>query len=147
MKKMVLAAILLAFLPAASMNYGPAPTSQVRQAAAEWTLAIDRAKAAIHGLTRDDILRSIAAATNSTASVNSYMRFWIDDQGGAHYLIGVQYPDERSKLNHDILNIPLIGRGRAVPVPLRDIANLRDAAWHRLLARPVNLAWLSCGAN
>ena len=77
----------------------------------ELTLVVDRAKAALHGLTQDDIMKSVIAATNSSISYNK-KNFWIDSKNGMQYFVGVQYPEDKFKTKQDVLNIPITSRTR-----------------------------------
>ena len=96
-----------------------------RPNAPELTLVVDRAKAAFHGLTQDDVMKNVIAATNSSISYNK-RNFWIDNKNGMQYFVGVQYPEDRFKTKQDILNIPITSRKQGVPIPLRNVAELID---------------------
>ena len=96
-----------------------------RPNAPELTLVVDRTKSAFHGLTQDDIMKSVIAATNSSISYNK-KNFWIDPKNGMQYFVGVQYPEDKFKTKQDILNIPITSRRQTTPIPLRNVATLSD---------------------
>ncbi len=96
-----------------------------RPNAPELTLVVDRAKSAFQGLTQDDIMKSVIAATNSSISYNK-KNFWIDQKNGMQYFVGVQYPEDKFKTKQDILNIPITSRTQGVPIPLRNVAAIID---------------------
>ena len=64
-----------------------------RPNAPELTIVVDRAKSAELGLTQDDIMKSVIAATNSSITYNK-KNFWIDPKNGMQYFVGVQYPEK-----------------------------------------------------
>jgi multidrug efflux pump subunit AcrB len=96
-----------------------------RPNAPELTLVVDRAKAAFHGLSQDDIMKSVIAATNSSISYNKN-NFWIDSRNGMQYFVGVQYRPEKFKTKQDVLNIPITSRTQDVPIPLWNVATIKD---------------------
>ena len=69
------------------------------------TINVDRTKAASLGLTQDDIMNSVIAATNSSITYNK-KNFWIDPVSSNQYFVGVQYPDKNFQSIDDILQHP-----------------------------------------
>ncbi len=81
---------------------------------------IDREKAAFYGLTQEEIVRNIVTATNS--SINFKPAFWIDENNGNHYFIGVQYREEAIDGMETLRDLPINSQKRKAPVSLKDIA-------------------------
>jgi multidrug efflux pump subunit AcrB len=74
-------------------------------------IKMDRELAARQGITPDDVMKNLVAATNS--SINFEPTFWIDKDKGNHYFFGVQYfeKDLSGELTSEetLLNIPVGG--------------------------------------
>ncbi len=83
---------------------------------------IDRVKAALAGLTLEDVMHNLVTATNS--SINFQPAFWIDERNGNHDFIGAQYP-ETDLISIDTLrDIPLTSAEEMSPIPLGTIAKI-----------------------
>ncbi len=96
-----------------------------RPDAPELTIVVDRAKAARLNLNQDDIMKSVIAATNSSITYNK-TNFWIDPSNGMQYFVGVQYPEKLFKTKQDVLNIPITGINQSTPIPLSNVATLKE---------------------
>lgn len=70
-------------------------------------LRADREKAALLGLTVQDVILQVVVALNSSVSVQK--NFWIDSQSGNQYFVGVQFPEDAERRLEDVLNIPVSG--------------------------------------
>ena len=72
---------------------------------------MDRELAARQGITPDDVMKNLVAATNS--SINFEPTFWIDKNKGNHYFFGVQYREKdlssEQTSEETLLNIPVGG--------------------------------------
>ena len=68
---------------------------------------MDRELAARQGLTPDDVMKNLVAATNST--INFQPTFWIDENKGNHYFLGVQYYEDSLNSRETLINIPVGG--------------------------------------
>jgi multidrug efflux pump subunit AcrB len=68
---------------------------------------VDREAAAQQGLTPEDVMKNLVAATNST--INFEPSFWIDPYKGNHYFFGVQYREESLNSVKTLLDIPVAG--------------------------------------
>jgi CzcA family heavy metal efflux pump/RND family efflux transporter MFP subunit len=68
---------------------------------------IDRTKAAQLGISADDIVKNTVSALNS--SVNFKPSFWIDENNGNHYFVGVTYPEIELDNPQSVENISLTG--------------------------------------
>jgi multidrug efflux pump subunit AcrB len=90
----------------------------------EWTINVDRAKAAAHGLNQDNIMKNVIAATNGSITFNK-RNFWIDlKRTGNQYYVGVQYPPTVFHSKADVLNIPITSPRQGVPIPLENVATV-----------------------
>ena len=88
------------------------------------SIDIDREKAAFYGLTQEEIVRNIVTATNS--SINFKPAFWIDENNGNHYFIGVQYREEAINGMSTLRDLPINSQETEDPVSLKDIATFRQ---------------------
>jgi multidrug efflux pump subunit AcrB len=72
---------------------------------------VDRTKAALLGLTQNDIIRNVITTLMSSAQIAP--NFWIDPEKGNPYLIGVQYPERLVEDIQTLETIPITAeRGR-----------------------------------
>jgi multidrug efflux pump subunit AcrB len=112
---------------------------------------IDRTKAALAGLTTEDVMHNLVTATNS--SINFKPSFWIDPRNGNHYFIGAQYPESEHVSADTLLDIPLTPSGGGDSVPLRTVATVERGIGpsfvsHRNITRVVDVyADVAPGAN
>jgi multidrug efflux pump subunit AcrB len=103
---------------------------------------IDRTKAALAGLTTEDVMHNLVTATNS--SINFKPSFWIDPRNGNHYFIGAQYPESEHVSADTLLDIPLTPSGGGDSVPLRTVATVERGIGpsfvsHRNITRVVDV--------
>ncbi|MFP6618894.1 MAG: efflux RND transporter permease subunit [Pirellulaceae bacterium] len=82
---------------------------------------MNRELAARQGITPDDVMKNLVAATNST--INFQPTFWIDKYKGNHYFFGVQYWEEDLNSEASLLNIPVSGEWDA-PRRLGNVATI-----------------------
>lgn len=87
----------------------------------QFTINVDRAKAADLGLTQQDVMKNVIAACNSSIAFNK-RNFWIDPVSRNQYYVGVQYPEEDIESVDTLLDIPITGDKQDATVPLRSIA-------------------------
>ncbi|MHB8522080.1 MAG: efflux RND transporter permease subunit [Limisphaerales bacterium] len=87
---------------------------------------VDRVKAARLGLSQETVVKNIVTAFNS--SINFAPSFWVDENNGNHYFVGVQYREEDIRSLDTLRDIPITDKAQPVPVPLRNVANLRRTA-------------------
>ena len=85
-------------------------------------VTMDRELAARQGVTAEDVMKNLIAATNST--INFEPTFWIDKNKGNHYFFGVQYYEEDLNSVETLLNIP-VGGDWDQPRRLGNVANIR----------------------
>jgi multidrug efflux pump subunit AcrB len=89
----------------------------------QFTIQVDRAKAADLGLTQQDVMRNVVAACNSSIAFNK-RNFWIDPVSRNQYFVGVQYPEEDIESIETVLDIPITGPNQRSTVPLRSLATI-----------------------
>ena len=89
----------------------------------QFMITVDRAKSADLGLSQDDVMRNVVAATNSSISFNKH-NFWIDPVSYNQYFVGVSYPEQEFKSMEDLLDIPITGEGQKTPILLRSVATI-----------------------
>lgn len=89
----------------------------------QFMITVDRAKAADLGLSQEDIMRNVVAASNSSISFNK-RNFWIDPVSYNQYFVGVMFPETDFKTMDDLLDIPVTGLGQTTPVLLRSVASI-----------------------
>jgi multidrug efflux pump subunit AcrB len=99
---------------------------QQRLDAPELVIDTDRTKAAQLNLNQTDIMRSVIGATNSSITFNKKI-FWIDPISHNQYFVGVQYPETKLQTTTDVLNIPITGVNQKNPIPLSNVATMREA--------------------
>lgn len=86
-------------------------------------IEVDRIKAALIGLTPEEIVKN--AVSSLVSSVNFNPAFWIDHQTGNHYFLGVQYPEEQINSLDTLRDIPITSAVQKQPIPLKNIAAFR----------------------
>ncbi len=91
--------------------------------APELMVEVDRAKAAQLGLTQDEVMKNVIAATNSSITYNK-KNFWIDPISHNQYFVGVQYPERKLNTTDDLLNIPIVTSHQKQPIPLGQVASI-----------------------
>lgn len=89
----------------------------------QFTISVDRTKAADLGLTQQDVMRNVVAACNSSIAFNK-RNFWIDPVSRNQYFVGVQYPEEDIRSLETLLDIPITSPKQSSPIPLRSVATI-----------------------
>ncbi len=105
-------------------------------------IEVDRIKAALSGLTVEDVMKNIVTATNS--SINFDPAFWIDNNNGNHYFIGAQYFEKDIRSLETLKDIPITGENRKQPVALRSVASFGQRTGpavinHRNITRVIDI--------
>jgi len=95
---------------------------QQRDDAPYMVLNVDRQKAALLGLSAQDVIMQVVVALNSSISVQR--NFWIDSQSGNQYFVGVQYPEDIDRRLDDVLNIPVSGANQPLGVNLGSLVTV-----------------------
>jgi multidrug efflux pump subunit AcrB len=72
-------------------------------------IRIDRTKAALAGLTVEDVMHNLVTGTNSSITFDP--AFWIDERNGNHYFVGAQYPEADLVSVATLLDIPITPQG------------------------------------
>ncbi len=85
---------------------------------------VDREKAALYGLTQDEVAQNILTAYGSSLGMSRMI--WID-KGGTDFFIGVQYEDNEIESLDELKNVPLPVKidGQYATVPLSSVAEIR----------------------
>ncbi len=83
---------------------------------------IDRTKAALAGISVENIMHNLVTATNS--SINFRPAFWIDESNGNHYFIGAQYRESDLVSIDTLLDIPVTPDAGGAPLPLRTLVKV-----------------------
>ncbi len=86
-------------------------------------LEIDRVKAALAGVSVEDVMKNLVTATNS--SIGFDPAFWIDERNGNHYFIGAQYAEADLVSFETLRNIPITGPDGVPPVALDTLVKVR----------------------
>jgi multidrug efflux pump subunit AcrB len=94
-----------------SLNY---PTVAVR---------IDRERAALTGVTTEEVSRSMVAATSSSRFV--VPNFWQDPASGVGYQVQVEVPQALMRSATDVETVPVKTNGQT-PLLLRDVATVKE---------------------
>lgn len=89
----------------------------------QFTINVDRSKAAELGLTQQDVMRNVVAACSSSIAFNK-RNFWIDPVSRNQYFVGVQYPEEDLQSTDSLLDIPITSPHQPTSVPLRSVATI-----------------------
>jgi multidrug efflux pump subunit AcrB len=89
----------------------------------QFTVNVDRAKAADLGLTQQDVMKNLVAACNSSISFNK-KNFWIDPVSRNQYFVGVQYPEAEIQSLESLLDIPVTSPQQSSTVPLRSLVTI-----------------------
>jgi multidrug efflux pump subunit AcrB len=89
----------------------------------QFMITVDRAKSADLGLTQEEVMRNVVAASNSSISFNK-KNFWIDPVSHNQYFVGVMYPEQDFQSMEDLLDIPITGAGQETPILLRSVASI-----------------------
>ena len=89
----------------------------------QFMITVDRAKSADLGLSQEDVMRNVVAASNSSISFNK-KNFWIDPVSHNNYYVGVMFPEQDFQSMEDVLNIPVTGLGQKTPILLRSLATI-----------------------
>ncbi len=97
-----------------------------RNDASYLVINIDREKAAIMGMTAEDVIQQVVVAMNSSVSI--LRNFWIDSKSGNQYFVGVQYPDQLDRTIEDVLSIPVAGSLQAPAVDLGSLVTITRRA-------------------
>jgi multidrug efflux pump subunit AcrB len=87
-------------------------------------IVVDRKKSGEMGITTDEVMKSVVSAVSNSSSFNSAI--WVDPKSGIDYLLGVQFPERDFSKLHDILEIPVTGRGQNRSVLLDRLVTLEN---------------------
>jgi len=83
---------------------------------------IDRERAAKLGIMPVDAIKNLVAGMNSTASYEK--AFWIDEQNGNHYYVGVTYPEHKIEEQTTIGNVVATSEKFDKAIPYRNFSEI-----------------------
>jgi multidrug efflux pump subunit AcrB len=86
-------------------------------------VVIDREKAAISGVTADQVARSLVEATSSSRF--AVPNYWRDPTSGIGYQVQVEIPQDRMRAAADVEAMP-VKRNGGTPLLLRDVAQVQE---------------------
>ena len=86
---------------------------------------MDRILAAQQGVTVENVMKNMVSATNS--SINFEPTFWIDENNGNHYFMGVQYEEDAIRSLDTLRDVPITGEFSKQPTLLRNVAKIEQA--------------------
>ncbi len=92
----------------------------------EYIIDVDRAKAAMLGLSQRVVMENVVACFNSSIQFNK-KNFWIDPVSHNQYFVGVQYPENDILSVQTLLDVPITSPVQRNPIPLRNIVSIRRA--------------------
>ncbi|MFL5339894.1 MAG: efflux RND transporter permease subunit [Gemmataceae bacterium] len=88
-------------------------------------VTIDREKAAVSGVTAEEIGRSLTAATSSSRFI--VPNFWRDPASGIGYQVQIEIPQALMKSSADVETVPVKANGDT-PLLLRDVAEVKEGS-------------------
>jgi len=102
---------------------------------------IDRVKASELGVDPVDAIQNLVSALNSSATFNK--SFWIDENNGNHYYVGVTYPESEINTEHTLDNVVATSK-LGDPVPYKLFSKITDTSQpveinHHNLTREFNV--------
>lgn len=103
---------------------------------------IDRIKAAELGVKPVDAIKNMVSALNSSTTYQK--AFWIDENNGNHYYVGVTYPEHRIDDPDVLSNVTTTSAMHDKPIPFRSFSKITDSSNpveinHHNLARAFNV--------
>ncbi len=103
---------------------------------------IDRIKAAELGIKPVDAIKNMVSALNSSTTYQK--AFWIDENNGNHYYVGVTYPEYRIDDEDVLSNVTTTSEMHDIPIPFRSFSKITDSSNpveinHHNLARAFNV--------
>jgi len=88
-------------------------------------VSIDREKAAVTGVTAEEVARSLVAATSSSRFV--VPNFWRDPVSGVGYQVQVEIPRTMMRSPAEVETVPIKANGTS-PLLLRDVADVKEGS-------------------
>ena len=82
---------------------------------------MDRILAAQQGVTVENVMKNMVSATNS--SINFEPTFWIDENNGNHYFMGVQYEEDAIRSLDTLRDVPITGEFSKQPTLFKECCN------------------------
>ncbi|NNM95409.1 MAG: efflux RND transporter permease subunit [Bacteroidia bacterium] len=90
----------------------------------EININMNRTKAALVGLSAEDIIKNVESALNSSSTFNSLL-YWVDPVSGNDYFLGVTYPQYKLDDPAALANVPMRSENAGNKVVLlKDVADI-----------------------
>jgi CzcA family heavy metal efflux pump len=86
---------------------------------------IDRIKAAELGVKPVDAIKNMVSALNSSATFDK--AFWIDENNGNHYYVGVTYPEHLINNENILKNVNVVSKTSNQSVPFRNFSKISES--------------------
>jgi CzcA family heavy metal efflux pump len=86
---------------------------------------IDRIKAAELGVKPVDAIKNMVSALNSSATFDK--AFWIDENNGNHYYVGVTYPEHLINDENILKNVNVVSKTSNQSVPFRNFSKISES--------------------
>ena len=86
---------------------------------------IDRIKAAELGVKPVDAIKNMVSALNSSATFDK--AFWIDENNGNHYYVGVTYPEHLINDENILKNVNVVSKTSNQSVPFRNFSEISES--------------------
>ena len=96
-------------------------------------VTIDREKAAVTGVTSEEVARSLVAATSSSRFV--VPNYWRDPGSGVGYQVQVEIPQALMRSATDVETVPVKTNSSSTPLLLRDVALVKEGTMPGALDR------------
>lgn len=94
----------------------------------ELYIHIDRVKAALVGLSADEIIENVESALNSSSTFNSHL-YWVDPVSGNDYFLGVTYPQYKLDDAAALANITISSNNAdKKDIMLKDVATISTSS-------------------
>ncbi|MEE9373445.1 MAG: efflux RND transporter permease subunit [Saprospiraceae bacterium] len=87
---------------------------------------IDRIKAAELGVKPVDAIKNMVSALNSSTTFQK--SFWIDENNGNHYYVGVTYPKDRIDKADVLSNVTVTSKTHNKAIPFRSFSKITDSS-------------------
>lgn len=87
-----------------------------------YTIEIDREKAALMGISAEQVIKNVTAAFRSSITFDK--AFWLDQNNGNHYFTGVQYSAAQMDQLQALEETPITPYPGAQAIPLKNLAHI-----------------------
>lgn len=87
-------------------------------------IQVDRAKAALYGISQEDVAKNVTTALGSSTGYSSMI--WVDPNSGTDFFLGVQFADNEAENLDELRSLPISFKTKDGPkiMPLSNIAKI-----------------------